>query len=220
MSTVNENADKSINEALADKRHNDAIDKIKLKNESTSNDNIIRYLTNPQDDSVDLSDKEKKKFDILKEIQGYRLRYQRKSEILNIIKKTHGLKDSYAYQLMNDCEYIFGSLNGINKMYERQWLLEASRKNIELAMNSRKSEVISKALREHYIICGLSEVNIDLPDFSALEPNNYVISLPDNQQKMLMALLSKGFVNVADLIPSANVTFDITAKDVTDTDGK
>ena len=32
MSTVNENADKSINEALADKRHNDAIDKIKLKN--------------------------------------------------------------------------------------------------------------------------------------------------------------------------------------------
>lgn len=220
MSTVNENADKSINEALADKRHNDAIAKIKLKNESTSNDNIIRYLTNPQDDSIDLSDKEKKKFDILKEIQGYRLRYQRKSEILNIIKKTHGLKDSYAYTLMNDCEYIFGSLNGINKMYERQWLLEASRKNIELAMNSRKSEVISKALREHYIICGLSEVNIDLPDFTALEPNNYVISLPDNQQKMLAALLKKGYVNVADLYPIENVTFDTEAKDVTEPDGK
>lgn len=205
-----------LNDAIDDAKHNRAIEKIKLANEYTAADNIIRYLTNPEDDSIKLTDTEKKKYDILKEIHALRMRYARKSDILNIIKKTSGLKDSQCYKLIQDCEYVFGSMEGVNKAYERQFLLEASRKNIELAMNSRKSEVISKALREHYVICGLSEINVEMPDFSALEPNNYNITIPENQQKMLMTLLAKGFVNVADLIPSNNITFDISHKEVKD----
>jgi hypothetical protein len=209
-----------LDESLEDAKHNHAIAKIKLAKEYTEADNIIRYLTNPQDDSIKLTDKEKRKFDLLKEIHGYRMRFARKSEILNIIKTTSGLKESQCYKLMQDCEYVFGSIDGVNKAYERQFLLEASRKNIELAFFTKKSDVISKALREHYVICGLNEVNVEMPDFSALEPNNYNITIPENQRKMLDNLLLKGFVNVADLVPNANVTFDITAKDVTNTDGK
>lgn len=197
-----------------------AVDKIKLAKEYTMADNIIRYLTNPNDDSIVLSEQEKKRYDVLKEVHGYRMRFQRKSDIVNILVKTKGLSEGRCYALVQESEHVFGSLDGVNKAYERNFLLECSRKNIELAFATRKSEVISKALKEHYMICGLNEAIVEMPDFSALEPNNYTISLPENQQAVLMAMLAKGYVNMKDLVPHQNITFDVSHKDVTNDDSE
>lgn len=201
-----------------EERYEQAVAKIKLAKEYTKADKIIRYLTSPDDDSITLTEQEQKRYDILKEIHGYRMRFSRKGDIVNILKKTTDLKDSQCYNLIQECEYVFGSVEGVNKAYERTFLLEASRKNIELAFATRKSEVISKALREHYLICGLNEAIVEMPDFSSLEPNNYTISLPENQKEALLKLINKGFVNMADLIPHQNITFDISHKDVTNED--
>lgn len=203
-----------------EERFEQAIAKIKLGKEYTKADNIIRYLISPDDDSVELTEQEKKRYDVLKEIHGYRMRFSRKGDIINILKNTKGLKERQCYQLVQESEYVFGSLEGVNKAYERTFLLEASRKNIELAFATRKSEVISKALREHYLICGLNEAVVEMPDFSSLEPNNYTISLPENQKEALLKLINKGFVNMADLIPHQNVTFDVSHKDVTNEDNE
>jgi hypothetical protein len=211
MSKVNDKLENS----LAETRHQKNLEKIKLKNEYTQADKIIRYLTSPEDSSIDLTQKEKNKLDILKVIHGYRMRYHRKSDIINIIQKMYDIKERQCWNLIQECEYVFGSLEGVNKAYERNFLLECSRKNIELAMISKKSDLISKALREHYLICGLQDINIELPDFSALEPNQYVISIPKEQENALKQLLTKGYLNMADLVPTQNITFDITAKDVT-----
>jgi hypothetical protein len=190
--------------------------KLKLANEYTQADNIIRYLTAPEDSDIELTDREKKRLDILKEIHAFRMRYNTKADIINIIKKLHNLKQSQCYALVKECEYVFGTLDTVSKNYERSWLLELSRKNIQLAFESRKSEVISRALKEHYIIAGLGEVTVEMPDFSALEPNVYNIVIPDDQKAMLMEMLNKGFFRGSDLVPHPNVTIDITAKDVTD----
>lgn len=193
-----------------------SVQKLKLAKEYTEADNIIRYLTSPEDASIELSDREKKRFDILKEIHGYRMRFSRRTEIVNIIMKMHGLKQSQCYALIKDAEYVFGTVETVSKLYERNFLLEASRKNIQIAFASGKSIVISKALKEHYRICGLNEITVEMPDFSALEPNTYNIVLPDDQKEMLIQMMSRGFFKVSDIIPHPGVTIDVPHKDVTD----
>lgn len=191
------------------------IQKIKLKSEYNEADKIIRYLLHPDDESIDLSDKEKKRFDILKSVYALRMRYTRKFDIVKLIEHMHGLKERQAYKYITESEYVFGSIEGINKAFERNFLMECSRKNIEFAMTSKNSEAITKALLAHYKLCGLDEVIIDLPDFSALEPNTYVISLPKGQDELLTQLLMKGRVDLNELMPHQDVVFDIPHKDVT-----
>lgn len=189
---------------------------IKLKAAHTEADKIIRYLLNPEDPDCDLTESLKKKFDILKSVHSFRMRYYRKTDVIKILQELHNVSERQAYNYMQECEYVFGSTEGVHKAYERNFLLECSRKNIELSMNSRKPDLITKALMAHYRLCGLDEVIIDMPDFSALEPNNYTITLPPAQQVMLQGLLTKGLVNLNDVIPHQDITFDVPHVDVSD----
>lgn len=202
----------------ADEIINRNVAKLKLANEYTQADNIIRYLTSPDDNTVALTEREKKRLDILKEIHGYRMRYSTKTDIINIIKKVHNLQQSQCYALVKECEYVFGTLDTVSKDYERNFLLECSRKNIQIAFASNKSADISRALKEHYMICGLNEVTVEMPDFSALEANVYNIVIPEDQKAMLMHMLGKGFFKGSDLVPHPNITIDGFAKDVTNSD--
>lgn len=199
-----------------DKNYEINIAKIKLAKEYTEADNIIRYLTHPDDNSISLTPSEKTKLDILKFTHGLRMRYSRKIDIVGILCHMHDIKERQAYKYIKECETVFASLEDVNKDYERNFLLEASRKNIEIAFATRKSDLITKALMAHYELCGLREVNIELPDFSALEPSNYIISLPDAQQNLLKKMLQGGNLNFADIMPHQEVTFDIPHKDVSD----
>ena len=199
----------------ADDLINRSVAKLKLANEYTQADNIIRYLTSPEDETVHLTEREKKKLDILKEIHGFRMRYTTKTDIVNMIMKLHHLKQSHCYSLIKECEYVFGTIDTVSKLYERNFLLEASRKNIQIAFAAGKSADISRALKEHYMIVGLNEITVEMPDFSALEPNVYNIVLPDDQKAMLMHMLNKGFFKGSDLVPHENITINIPHEDVT-----
>jgi len=169
-------------------------------------DNIIRYLLNPNDDTIELTPTEKNKLDICKKIHGYRCNYTSKRDVASLIVSLHGYSERQAYNLINDTEYIFGSIEGVNKDYERNFLLENSRKNIELAMASRDSLKITKALMAHYKLCGLEEIVPDLPDFSNLEQHNYIVNLPPQFLSAFKALMKSGSVNVADLLPPPDLS--------------
>jgi len=186
-----------------------ALQTITQKKEYMMADKIIRYLLHPDDENSDLTDSEKKRFDILKSIHGLRMRYSRKSDVVTLIQQMHGVKERQAYNYVQECEYVFGSLEGVHKAYERNFLLEASRKNIELAMTSRKSDIITKALLAHYKLCGLEEVSVELPDYSALEPNTYIVNVSKAQEKALQKLLSTGSLDLRDIIPTEDITFTI-----------
>ena len=195
-----------------------ALAKLNLKAEATIADRIIRYMLQPDDGTIQLSEAEKKRYDILKFTHGLRMRYGRKGDVIKMLCHMYDFKDRQAYNYVTECEYVFASLEDVNKDYERNFILEASRKNIEIAMATRKSDLITKALQAHYEFCGLRDITIDMPDFSALEPNNYTISLPPAQQEMLTKLLTNGSVNFEMLFPSKDITFDIPYKDVSNAD--
>lgn len=191
------------------------IAKIKMQAAATECDLIIRYMLSPDDESITLTDSQKKHYDILKFTHGLRMRYSRKTDVVKMLCHMYNFKDRQAYTYIKECEYVFSSLEDVHKDYERNFILESSRKNIELAMASRNSDLITKALLAHYKFCGLSDVTIDMPNFSALEPNKYIISLPEKQKEMLAKLMTGGSLNFNDLFPHQEVTFDIEHKDVT-----
>jgi hypothetical protein len=181
-------------------------------------DNIIRYLLNPNDSTVDLTDTEKRKLDLCKKIHGYRCNFKSKRDVAAIIVSMHGVSGRHAYNLINETEYIFGSVEGVAKDYERNFLLECSRKNLQLAFSSRNSAVITKALLAHYKLCGLDEYLPELPDFSKLEQHNYIINLPDQFIEALKVMLKAGSINLQDFIPAPDINSIEEAKEVKDDD--
>lgn len=178
-------------------------------------DLIIKFLTDPDDETVDLPATLKNKLNLLKEIHGYRLRYKRKSAIVKLLQTLHtGINEQRAYYLIRECEYVFGAVNNVSKDYERQFILECSRRNIDLAFKSKNSKQITSALQAHYEFCGLSKDNIDLPDFSKLEQHNYIMSLPEPFMNIIKNLIGSGVVNLNELVPPHQMPIDISAEEV------
>lgn len=165
-------------------------------------DAIIHYLLNPDDDTIQLTDTEKKTLNYCKEIHGYRLRYFRKPDIVGLMKSMHNLQDRQIYNLINETEEIFGKVGKVHKEYERQFLINASLKNIEIAMAGRNSTQITKALLAHYKIAGLEEFIPDMPDFSKLEQHKYIIGIPTNVLDTIKGLMKGGSLRLSDFIPA------------------
>lgn len=170
-------------------------------------DKIIRYLINPEEE-VELTATEKKRLDVCKQIHVYRFQYHKKSDIVSMIIAMHGVKQTQAYSLIRLTEEIFGKVEGVHKDYERNFLLECSRKNIELAMKGRNSGLITKALLAHYKLCGLDEFVPDMPDFAKLEAHQYLINLPQNVIELLKQKVAGGDLKITDIIPPPNINFD------------
>lgn len=164
-------------------------------------DNIIRFLTNSEDETVKLTDTEKKTLERCKKIHGYRLRYFQKEQIIALIMRTEDIGDRQARNLINETEKIFGTVGKVHKDYERQFLLNASLKNIEIAMAGRNSTQITKALMAHYRIAGLEEFIPDMPDFAKLEQHKYIINLPAAAVDFLKSQIKSGFLKLTDIIP-------------------
>ncbi len=191
---------------------------IKLQGEASAADRIRRYLMAPDDETVELSENDKKRYDILKEIHALRMRHTRKADIVQMIKHLHGLKTSQCYNYIRECQNIFGPLEEVHKDYERNYLLEASRKNIEIAMASKNSDLITKAILAHHKLSGLADITVEMPDFSRLEPNTYEFNLPEAQQNMFKTLLEGGVIDWNVLFPHQDMVIDVSHKDVTDGD--
>lgn len=164
-------------------------------------DMIIRYLTSREDQTVELTATEKKTLDYCKEIHTLRFNFHKKSDIVALMSNTHGISERQVYNLINETEEIFGKVEGVSKDYERNFLIERSRKNIEIAMQSRSSAMITKALMAHYKIVGLDEFVPDMPDFSKLEQHKYIINLPANVIDILKMVVQSGAVKFNEIIP-------------------
>jgi hypothetical protein len=176
-------------------------------------DKIIRYLINPNE-PTELTATEQKNLDVCKKIHKFRYNFMRKTEVVAMIMATEDVGERQAYNLINLTEEIFGKAEAVHKDYERNFLLECSRKNIELAMKGRNSIQISKALMAHYKISGLDEFVPDMPDFSKLEQHEYLINLPGNVLDYLKMFLKSGAVKMSDILPPPNINLHATDAEI------
>jgi len=129
--------------------------------------------------------------------------YKRKADIVQMIEHKFSVSRQQAYRDINESEFIFGKSENSSKAFHRNLLLEMSMKNIEIAMKSKDSEVITKALLAHAKISGVDKEDPDLPDFSKMEQHNYFIQMPIEYQEFLKNnIFRKGAVNLDELMPN------------------
>lgn len=165
---------------------------------------IVSYLAGVEE-GVTLTETEKNVLDICSKIHGYRTKFMSKDQIANVVAKTENIQKRQVYNLIIETEKIFGSVGKVHKDYERQFLLTASLKNIELAMESKNSTMITKALMAHYKIAGLEEFIPEMPDFNKLEQHQYFINLPMPVVDLLRNMVGKGAINLKDIVPPPNI---------------
>lgn len=173
--------------------------------EYTEADKFIRYWLNPGDTSIELTDTEKKRLDMIRIIHGLRTNYGSKKEIREILFSVHGIKERQAYNLINLTEEVLGKVEGVNKAYLRNFLLDKAIKNIEMAAKSRSSMALTKALLAAYKIGGLEEFIPEMPDFASLEQHKYVLNLPENLKEALKELVKTGRLKLSELLPPPNI---------------
>lgn len=173
----------------------------KLQSEFREADKIITYLENP-DGEHQITKQLQQKLDRYIAVHALKLRYKTNSFIVGILGETHNRNKRQAMYDIQETEYIFGKVVKINHAFETAFLLEASRKNIELAFITRDNNKISKSLEAHKKIIGDKKDESQLPDFSKFEQHIYNIVIPIQIQNMLLQLSGAGAINLSDFIPS------------------
>ncbi|OFY87849.1 MAG: hypothetical protein A3F72_02970 [Bacteroidetes bacterium RIFCSPLOWO2_12_FULL_35_15] len=177
-------------------------------------DLIIAFLENPDDSKLPAKTRENYERYII--INNMLMRYNQHSAVIGFLKDKYEMSERKARYCIAETQYIFGQMIKVNRPYEIAYLLELSRKNLEIALNSRDNKKISMALKCHLEIVGPELDMNDMPDFSDFEPHKYSIVLPSDLQKQLVSLLKDGAINLSAKMPSKMLNF----KDVEDVESE
>lgn len=167
-------------------------------------DKIIAYLKDPSG-HTDINASLKRKLHLYTQIYSLKLEFKQNSYIHGILVKVNGLNPRAATNAINETEYIFGKVNKIDAAFEKTFLLEASRKNLELAYRTKDNNKINKALEVHYKIVGEELDETELPDFSKIESHTYNIVMAPEISDMIKNMLSQGAINLSNTIPRTMV---------------
>lgn len=187
------------------KRHKNLLQKQKDFTAFREADKIISYLENP-DGKTNITVQLRKQLDRYIAVNALKMRYKTNTHIIGILRELFGRTERQARYDIKETEYIFGVVTKIDHLFETVFLLEASRKNIELAFITKDNIKISKALETHKRIIGEPKDDADMPDFSKFEQHNYNIVLPTEIKEMLQGMMSVGALNLSQLIPQENIT--------------
>jgi hypothetical protein len=200
---------------MSESKLNKMLEKHKYMSEFKDADKVIAYL---RGEAADLPDKIKTKYDMYRFVQSLRMRYKRHSQIIVKLKSYfRDIDTRKAYEVIAETEYVFGKMLRIDREFEKSFMLEVSRRSIEIAVKSGNTDKITKALLAHNEILGPEEDVSDLPDFSAFVQHNYSIQLPPGIYDLLGEMLKAGALDLSKEIPSQMVTAAMAnAEDVTD----
>lgn len=163
-------------------------------------DKIINYLKDPSG-KTQLNSTLRKKLDLYTIIYGLRIQFKQNAHIVGILETIHKRSKKQARIDISETEYIFGKVYKIDILFEKAFMLEASRKNLEIAYQTKDNDKISKAIKVHKEIVGDELNEAELPDFSKFESHTYNIVLPPQIVELLKSLLGQGAINLSDLIP-------------------
>lgn len=173
-------------------------------------DYIIQAITNP-DFNEELNDRRAKLLDRCRTIDNLRTRENKTTNYLigHLVAK-YGISRSQAYKDIASMYRIFGETGKLDKNYELRYLKEKSYQNIAIAFATNDSKLITKALLAHRTITGQDKDELPF-DMSKIEPSTIVFNIDPTTTALIQLLLSKGSVNLNDLIPFTD--FELVQQD-------
>lgn len=170
-------------------------------------DAIIKWLADPDNPDNKIPEKLKKDFERYLDVHSLRMRYKQQSYIISFLREKYARTERQARHDIAEAEYVFGKAIRVDRAFEIAFLLECSRKNVELAMNSRNVKNITMALKQHFEILGPDHDQSLLPDFSNFEPHKYNIVLPKGLPEQFMDMVKSGAINLSEIVPSKMIKF-------------
>lgn len=126
--------------------------------------------------------------------------YHSPQQVVNVMTQRFGISIPQAYRDLRNSTELFGNASKSNKDAYRHVLFEFAMKIFQLAATKTDLTEMNRALLTMVKLKGLDREDADLPDFSMLQNNHYEIKLESSQMQRLSEILSKGIVNVDDLL--------------------
>lgn len=140
----------------------------------------------------------------------YTMKLDRKSdhEISRALMKLHNISQSQSYQDIANSKKLFGISNKSDRDLNRQIAEQMALETFQYAKEVRNTKDMNSATNSFIVAGGVKDDVIDLPDFSKLEPNIYVVMIDAHTEKLIERLFSKPTINLNDLMDQTTEDID------------
>jgi hypothetical protein len=144
-------------------------------------------------------------------------------KVVRFMNRICGIGRSQAYTDIRNASKLFGEVVKTSKDSKRALYEGFANKIYQMALHKNPPDLdnANKALKNMIDLSGLNESDPDLPDFSKLEPSQFIINLPPEIQNYLMLLIQKGAINLTQFRDESKKTIDVQHTEInTDEPGK
>ena len=116
------------------------------------------------------------------------------------IQKQFGITERQAFLDINHATEVFGDVHKSNKEGYKHILFEYCMKVLQLAAKYGNLSEMNKAINNMIQIKGLDTDEAGIPDFSAIQNNQYNISIPDEALKLIMNATKGSVIDTTKLL--------------------
>lgn len=173
----------------------------KLIGKITVYDKIVGYMKNPEAELSELTAKEKHLLDRWQEAFTLLRNYKSTFDAAAILmKRFPGLSRAQAYRDCANAQSLFGDISATTKEGIKHLASEIVRDAIAIArVKNNESEMRAGALALAKIN-GVNQTDPDLPDFSLLEPHQYIFGLPESTKIALEHMIKGGRIDLTAVV--------------------
>lgn len=164
-------------------------------------DKIMAYLTNPEGESEELTEKEKEMLDRWMEAFTMQRNYDSVSKSAEALQKRFpDISRATAYRDCAAALSLFGDINKSTKEGIRHLATEITKDAIALARKGLDYEAMMRGASSMAKINGVNLIDPDMPDFDLLAPHTFNINIPANALDALMTMVKGGRVDLTSMV--------------------
>lgn len=179
---------------------------------------IVAYMTNPDAELSELSEKDQQVLTRWMEAFTMQRNYKNVVDTAAILmKRFPGLSRATAYRDCANSVSLFGDISIATKDGIKHLSSEIVKDAIAIARLTNNAKEMRQGALALAKINGVNVTDPDLPDFNQLEPHTYELGLPPTLVKVLMEMAKTGKMDLTQVVNNMS-NFAIDAEEVEDED--
>lgn len=174
---------------------------MKLIGKLSQYERIVAYMTNPDAEISELSQKDKEVLDRWMEAFTMQRNYKNVVDSAALLmKRFPGLSRATAYRDCANSISLFGDISVASKEGIKHLSTEIVKDAIAIARLTNNAKEMRQGALALAKINGVNVTDPDLPDFNKLEPHTYEISLPPTLIKVLTEMAKTGKMDLTQVV--------------------
>ena len=174
---------------------------MKLIGKLSQYERIVAYMTNPDAEISELSQKDKEVLDRWMEAFTMQRNYKNVVDSAALLmKRFPGLSRATAYRDCANSISLFGDISVSSKEGIKHLSTEIVKDAIAIARLTNNAKEMRQGALALANINGVNVTDPDLPDFGKLEPHTYELALPPTLVKVLMEMAKTGKMDLTQVV--------------------